>query len=172
MLKRLIRQIRQKPKGVRDNIALGTAGVFTFLVFTVWLYHAPSRFTSEASLSRDDGTAGFTQIFDTLQEQVANVKESVSAATEASPEEPIPSNPLQAQIDRALTEHNAQSMSGSSTAQIRSANELEPAPETAEESASATIDTKAVEAASGAPRTVRIVTTSSSSEPTESSENP
>jgi hypothetical protein len=75
MIKRLIRNIRQKPKAVKNNIALGIAGVFTAVVSSFWLYNFPTthslKITTEA-----DNMAGFSGLFSDFKDQVATLKES------------------------------------------------------------------------------------------------
>lgn len=65
MLKRLIRGLRRKPKIVRDNIALGMAAGVTFLVFTVWVYHMPSRMEAISERhAEDESQPIFSQLVD------------------------------------------------------------------------------------------------------------
>jgi len=66
MVKRLLRSIRQKPKGVRDQIALVIAIAFTGSIFTVWLITAPARFSSDAQQAQtpEGESTGFADIFD------------------------------------------------------------------------------------------------------------
>jgi len=85
MIRRLIRNIRSKPKPVRDNIAMVIAGVFTFAVFSVWMYHSPARFVSlsgDSTLTPDE--SGFSGFFDQVSGQFASLKEAVSAPDEAA----------------------------------------------------------------------------------------
>ncbi len=81
MLKRLIRNIRRKPKHVRDNIALMLALVITSGVFSVWLYNAPARFTSIDDKQAQTGTteekAGFADLFSNIGKQFASIREVV-----------------------------------------------------------------------------------------------
>lgn len=79
MLKRLLINIRQKPKPVRDNIALAIAGVFTAVVCTVWIFNAPSKYSASInnSQSEEDKSPGFADIFSNIGQQFATVKESV-----------------------------------------------------------------------------------------------
>lgn len=81
MIKRLLRNLRQKPKAVRDNIALGIAGVFTFIVGSFWLYNFPATHSLSTALEADDDPA-FSGLFSDFKEQVATIKESGQKETE------------------------------------------------------------------------------------------
>ncbi|NCT01882.1 hypothetical protein GW766_01345 [Candidatus Parcubacteria bacterium] len=94
MIKRLLRNIRQKPKAVRDNIALGVAGVFTAAVFSVWAYNFPSKVASLASESPAnvaEDAVGFTDFFTDIRDQLATLKkaEDEELAIEASSSDTI-----------------------------------------------------------------------------------
>ncbi|MCA9355395.1 hypothetical protein KC865_02480 [Candidatus Kaiserbacteria bacterium] len=82
MIKRLIRAIRRKPKGVRDNIALSIAGSFTAVVFMVWLYHMPARNAALVELQNDDSSPGFFKMFQGVEGQISAVKEAVKGEAE------------------------------------------------------------------------------------------
>lgn len=73
--------MRQKPKPVRDNIALGIAGVFTALVFSVWLYQVPSQIHAVSTPTKDDDSSAFTELFSSMKDQLATVKESTTTST-------------------------------------------------------------------------------------------
>ena len=64
MLKSLLIRLRRKPKVVREHMALGIAGVFTFLVFGFWVFTVPDRFAG----SED---AQSTHIFSTLKDEIS-----------------------------------------------------------------------------------------------------
>ncbi len=82
MLKRLIKNIRQKPKYVRDNIALMIAFVITSGIFSVWLYNAPARYAEidnrqgQVSVLKED-KVGFAGVFSNIGKQFASIKEAV-----------------------------------------------------------------------------------------------
>lgn len=142
MLRRLIRNIRQKPKPVRDHIALGVAGIFTALIFTVWLYHTPAKFSSVAEDQKPaEDTSGFADLFGRMKDQWASVKESVPTEAEISSEteEQIPV--VMPVIEATTSTSSAPTMSVAATSSA------------SEESVATT----------SAPRAIRIVTVSSAS---------
>ncbi len=84
MIKRLLRNIRQKPKVVRDNIALGIAGMFTAIVFSIWVYHFPSKIaalTDSTQSDKGEGSPAFTDFFGEIKDQIATLNE----ATDGNP---------------------------------------------------------------------------------------
>jgi len=100
MVKRLLRKIRQKPKGVRDQIAMAVAIVFTGIIFVAWLINTPARFastTSEGSTA-DAESGGFADIFDGFGEAVNRSTESTEGAGEAEAD----SEPSLAEMIQAL----------------------------------------------------------------------
>ncbi|MEN9922276.1 MAG: hypothetical protein RL097_553 [Candidatus Parcubacteria bacterium] len=79
MIKRILRNLRTKPKSVRNNIALGIAGTFTALVFSVWLYHFPNKISSLTEFSQSNknkNTAEFTDFFGQVKDQIATLNEA------------------------------------------------------------------------------------------------
>lgn len=81
MIKRLVKNIRQKPKSSRDNIALSIAVMVTVFVVAVWLYHAPARYSAieekHESVGEHEAKPGFSTFFDSIKDQVDDVKETV-----------------------------------------------------------------------------------------------
>lgn len=75
MIKRLLRNLRQKPKAIRDNIALSIAGIFTAVVGSFWLYNFPATHSLEATVEADDA-ASFSNLFSDFKDQVASLKEA------------------------------------------------------------------------------------------------
>jgi len=80
MLKKIIKNIRQKPKAVRDNIALGIAGVFTAMIVMVWAIDMPARYSEIQQNQADDESTSFFNLF-------SNFKEQLATAEEATPDE-------------------------------------------------------------------------------------
>jgi len=85
MLRKLIANIRRRPKQTRDNVAFGIASTVTFLVAFVWLVNAPSNFSGMLGVGDADGeqTGGFMEA---VSAQTAAVKEAFTgdeAATES-----------------------------------------------------------------------------------------
>jgi hypothetical protein len=80
MIKRLIRNIRQKPKAIKDNIALGIAGVFTAIVGSFWLYNFPTTHSLQIATEADE-TAGFSGLFSDFKDQMATLKESAQESS-------------------------------------------------------------------------------------------
>lgn len=76
MIKRFIRNLRQKPKTTRDMIALVFAGSFTALVSLVWLYNFPSKIPALGEVVKKDDKPAFSDFFSDFKDQVATVKES------------------------------------------------------------------------------------------------
>jgi hypothetical protein len=82
MVKRLIRSIRQKPKGTRDAVAFGGALVFTLMVFTVWAFNTPARMAAiQESYITEDRSAGFGSLFGGIKDQFATAVESINLST-------------------------------------------------------------------------------------------
>ena len=87
MVKSLIRNLRKKPKTTRDSIAFGVAGVFTFMVFSVWAYNTPDRFSTLSAFGELESgdtieEAGFSSFFTNLRDQLAGVAQSVEEVVE------------------------------------------------------------------------------------------
>lgn len=83
MLRKLIGKIRRQPKQTRDNVALGVAATFTFLVAVIWLVSVPGSFGGQLSVgnSAETQTAGF---FEQISDQAASVKEAFTAEDSAT----------------------------------------------------------------------------------------
>lgn len=95
MIKRLLRSIRQKPKGVRDQVAMVIAVVVTGTVFTVWLVNAPARLASYNSntTNAESESTGFADIFEGFgevidQSRATNEVDDVDLAGEDDQSEP------------------------------------------------------------------------------------
>ncbi|MCA9360726.1 hypothetical protein H6785_01875 [Candidatus Nomurabacteria bacterium] len=96
MIKSLLRNIRQRSKSSRDNIAFSLAALFTALIFTVWLSQAPARYAAidkrhgQSEPSEESRSPGFASFFSDVRKQVASLKSSVIAEEETSvTEEPV-----------------------------------------------------------------------------------
>jgi hypothetical protein len=91
MLKRAIRSLRNKPKTLRNNIAMGVAGLFTFGVFVVWQLFAGmlQDATPDGVLVQTEDAAGFSNFFDRLGDQAASVKKAFSEAVEEADDETV-----------------------------------------------------------------------------------
>ena len=63
MLKSLLIRIRRKPKVVREQFALWSAGLFTLLIFGFWAFNLPDRFDVDTTTQNAD-------IFSTLQAEL------------------------------------------------------------------------------------------------------
>ncbi|MCA9358468.1 hypothetical protein KC902_04370 [Candidatus Kaiserbacteria bacterium] len=79
MIKRFLRHLRQQPKGVRDNIALGVAVSFTAVVVFGWMYSLPMKIADrmERLASGNEEKPGFTALFKGIKDQVAEVADAV-----------------------------------------------------------------------------------------------
>jgi hypothetical protein len=63
MLKSLLIAIRRKPKVVREQVALWSAGLFTLLIVGFWAFNLPSRFS-------DDPNVQSAGIFSSLRDEL------------------------------------------------------------------------------------------------------
>ncbi len=148
MLKRLIRSIRQKPKVVRDNVALGAAGFFTAAVCAVWLYHMPSKMESIASeQGKGEETPGFSDLFGKIGDQFATVKEAVSTVSDSEDKTKVSTEAAEAEVVAtssvaAETATTTPVASSSSTSVVTGSS------------------TVSAEESTDAPRPIRIITTS------------
>lgn len=148
MIKRLIKSIRRKPKGVRDNIAMSIAGVFTAAVFVVWLYHMPARQSVIAEKAANDSTPGFSQIFREIGTQATAIKSSLSEVSKEENEPEAQKSSLETEGDFSQgvftsSPNTSSSSTSSSTTSSSTSSSVQSAP---------TI-----------PREVRIVTTATTS---------
>lgn len=84
MIRRLLTNLRQKPKPVRDKIALGIAGSFTAAVFFVWIYQMSLGSEAGSENQNGDEPRLISQFIDDVKGQVSAVTDSVR---EASPDE-------------------------------------------------------------------------------------
>jgi hypothetical protein len=88
MLKKLIRNIRQKPKGARDGVAFGVAMIFSLMVFSLWAFNTPARMAAiqepYANNSKEDSNSSFGSLFGGIKEQFATAIESVQVPTTTS----------------------------------------------------------------------------------------
>jgi hypothetical protein len=91
MVKRLLRSIRQKPKGVRDQIAFVAAVVVTGAILTTWLFYTPAGSESIESGSTEDDAPGFADIFkgfgNVISQYNADSKSSSTPVVETKPVE-------------------------------------------------------------------------------------
>ena len=75
MIKKLLISLRQKPKHVRNNVAFGAAGIFTFAVFSIWAYNLPS-----ALESRNGGNTAslFSSVVDEVKDGASSIADTAS----------------------------------------------------------------------------------------------
>lgn len=156
MIKRLIRTIRRQPKGKRDSIAMGIAGVFTAMVFMVWIYNMPERFASIAEKNSNDSSPGFSQLFSEVSSQASAIKASISGEEDikAGFEEVEPESQT---VDGFWSEATTSPILVAASTTVTSS------PNQASSTVSTSSSTPAQQPATVSPREVRIVTTSSSS---------
>lgn len=76
MPKDLLARLRQKPKHVKENIALGIAGGFTAIVAIVWLVTVPKSFIAGDEVKKE-GPHAFSTLIDQMKEQLAGVKNAL-----------------------------------------------------------------------------------------------
>lgn len=108
MIKRLLRNLRQQPKGVRDNIALGIAVVFTSMVAFGWLYSLPMRVADRTGAATAEEQPGFTALFKGIKDQVAGVKEAITTdVAPASADREVIDEEYQVVMPQAALQKNA-----------------------------------------------------------------
>jgi hypothetical protein len=85
MIRRFLLYLRQKPKPFRDNVAVGVAVSFTAVVALIWSTGVPERFETIARTSIEASEQPiFSQFSSKIGEQLAQVKQVVSATTEGA----------------------------------------------------------------------------------------
>jgi len=88
MLKRAIRNIRRKPKAVRDQYALWVAVIFTAIIIIIWFATVSSRFASVTDTSPEDAAVpvqepeSFTDMIGGLREEIQNISQASSSQTD------------------------------------------------------------------------------------------
>jgi hypothetical protein len=92
-------RLRHKPKHVRNNLALVTAGACTLpvMLFLVLGVHAPAVRTELSETEKTDRTALFETFTDQIKEQMAAVRSAVSStssATSSPPQQPMIAVPV------------------------------------------------------------------------------
>lgn len=91
----IIDKLRQKPKHVRDNIALGVAGTITSLVLVAWFVTSTDQL-GEVVQSSKQGASAFSTFVSHAKNEVANVmeslpdKEELAAAASSSVQAQVP----------------------------------------------------------------------------------
>lgn len=78
MIKKSLIKLRRQPKHIRNHVAMGVAGVFTFVVFGIWAFNLPS-----ALESRNGGNTA--TIFSSVVDDVKDGASSISNASENNP---------------------------------------------------------------------------------------
>lgn len=90
MIKRLLRQLRKKPKTTRDTIAFSVAVFFTGTVTLVWLYYTPK---SIGNLNQNLEVAGspFANFFDTAKRQISETRQVIQGkeTSSSTPEDDV-----------------------------------------------------------------------------------
>jgi predicted PurR-regulated permease PerM len=91
MIKSLLIKLRQKPKHVRQQVALGVATVFTSIVAIFWLTSLPNTVKSISS-AVPEGANAFSSFTDKINDEIQTVKDysaSRVATTTASGTPPV-----------------------------------------------------------------------------------
>lgn len=84
MIRILIKYLRRQPKAIRDNIALGMAGVFTAVVAVFLFYTAPNGFFASVEggkVTDEESSSVFSHFFSDIGSQFSSVKEAVTETT-------------------------------------------------------------------------------------------
>lgn len=91
MIKKFLRNIRQKPKHVRDRVALSIALSFTLFILIIWIYNAPSRHAailSETEIVDDsEDSPGFFDSLGAIGEKISEIKDTISTSTKDTTED-------------------------------------------------------------------------------------
>ncbi|MBP6881182.1 MAG: hypothetical protein KBC35_01000 [Candidatus Pacebacteria bacterium] len=162
MIKRLIKNLRQKPKSTRDAVALGLASVFTAMVTLVWFYNSPAKMPALGEMVVKEEKPAFSGFFSGFKDQLASVGQSVESVKEASTTNVLPeeenqdwrnsfANSSTTLMSSSPLDNMFATSSGSSTTGISSYGF---ASTTYEQAPAAVIEEK-----EEAPRSIRIVTT-------------
>jgi hypothetical protein len=95
----IIEKLRQKPKLVRDNIALGVAGSVTSLVLVAWFVTSTDKLVEVVETSKQ-GASAFSTFISHAKNEVSGVMETLpdkDELTEAA------SSSLQVQVSEQVT---------------------------------------------------------------------
>lgn len=93
MLKRTIRNIRQKPKAVRDRYAFWIAISFTSLVILIWVITIPDRFGDTGSLeaeSQIERPGSVNDVISEFQSKVETIESEMQSFSEPSATPTVP----------------------------------------------------------------------------------
>ena len=77
MLRNLLLHIRKKPKAIRENAALGSAGVITAVIFLLWLVSGPTGFSGEAETATE-GASAFSTLTNAIKNQLSAAQERIT----------------------------------------------------------------------------------------------
>jgi hypothetical protein len=83
-MRETIIKLRQKPKHVRENIALGASAGMMILVAAMWIWQLPSSLGQKVGVAttvNNTETQTFGTFFGELKEQVASAGEAFNKAT-------------------------------------------------------------------------------------------
>lgn len=95
----IIEKLRQKPKLVRDNIALGVAGSVTSLVLAAWFVTSTDQLVDVVQSSKQ-GASAFSTFISHAKEEVLGVMETLPDREEL---EKAASSSLQVQVSEQIT---------------------------------------------------------------------
>ena len=71
------KNLRKKPKHVRDNVAFSLAGGFTFMLAVAWFFIGFDGLATSPEVSSEGTNGAFSTFIDQIQEQVATAREGV-----------------------------------------------------------------------------------------------
>ena len=114
MIKKTIGKLRRQPKNVREGIAFWSAGVFAFMVFVVWLFNAPTKF-SQMAINNQGDSGTISSILEDLNQQVATVKESLPETSASSSTTGSGENALKEMIDQFQVQSSSTRVENAST---------------------------------------------------------
>lgn len=111
MSQNIIQKLRQKPKGVRDNIAMSIAGVFTSLVLVVWFIGSTDKLGQVVESSKE-GAGAFSTFIGHIKGEMASVADSLPDKEEF---QKAASSTLQEQVSNQIeSSRNSQNRATSS----------------------------------------------------------
>lgn len=147
MIKHLLRNLRQQPKGTRDNVALGIAVAVTSVVAMGWLYGFPMKTHIQTEVITGEEKPGFTALFSDIKNQLAGIGDIVTEQEISSTTRSGVISDYQIVMPSSATSSKSSFFTSLSTSTATSTVDNEAASSTA------------TSTASSASRSIRIVTT-------------
>ncbi|MBY0537857.1 hypothetical protein K2P47_00475 [Patescibacteria group bacterium] len=118
MLFKILDNIRQKPKHIRDQYALGIAIMCTLMIGGVWSLSLPARFGGDsqvAALASTTNAVPFANFFTQLKNQFSGFSEAIDELPKATTTQDSIASTTQAALELQLSDENKQQIIASST---------------------------------------------------------